>query len=157
MDIVIRRATEDDVDAIRFVGFSTWPPTYGPVAGASYVVRGLDAYWSAAVLGPAVEAGDVLVAEADGRVIGVSQAEADGDRLVMWKLYVLPAEQGSGAGRALLEAVRGRADVEGLALWTEYVAGNERAGAFYRSQGFIAETTPSSAIDAVWMRYVFRP
>ena len=52
-------------------------------------------------------------------------------------LYVLAADHGTGAGRALLEAVIDRA--ESAALWV--ADPNPRAQAFYRKHGFVADGT----------------
>jgi predicted GNAT family N-acyltransferase len=52
-------------------------------------------------------------------------------------LYVYAAEHGTGAGRALLEAVIDPA--ESAALWV--ADPNARAHAFYRKHGFVADGT----------------
>lgn len=152
MNLLVRLATEADAAAVRYIGFATWPQTYGPIAGAAYVVNGLDTYWSAASVEAAIGDGNIYVAVDRNEVVGMSQVDLlDGD-LVMWKLYVLPALQGRGVGSALLLAVKERARNEGRGLLTEYVAANEHAGAFYRSHGFAALGAPDTPLDAVWMR-----
>ena len=52
-------------------------------------------------------------------------------------LYVYAADHGTGAGRALLEAVLDPA--ESAALWV--ADPNPRAQAFYRKHGFVADGT----------------
>ena len=47
VNVLVRRAVEDDLDAILSVGHRTWPPTYEPIAGADYVAMGLAKWWSA--------------------------------------------------------------------------------------------------------------
>src|SRR5262245_17906255 len=50
-----------------------------------------------------IEAGDVWVAEVDGRLVGmVALAELDASLVDLDKLFVEPAQIGSGAGRALM-------------------------------------------------------
>lgn len=151
---MIRVATPADLDAVRYVGFSTWPPTYGPFAGAAFVVRGLDTYWNAETVAHAIAAGDVLVAvDGAGEVVGMSEGGVDGADLVLWKLYVVPEAQHGGVGSALLAAVRDRAHAEGRGLCTEYIAGNDRAGAFYRAHGFRDVGEPAALpSEAVWLR-----
>lgn len=153
MAITIRQASHADLDAFRFVGFSTCPATYGPFAGPSFVAQQLDQWWSPERLKDPLERGDCLIATQDNTVLGVSEVgEYDGD-LVMWKLYVLPSCQHKGIGQLLLDAVKQLATDRSRPLVTEYVAGNKRAGDFYRSQGFVDISTPASPLDSVWLRY----
>lgn len=163
MTITIRRADRPDLDAFRFVGFSTCPATYGPFAGPGFVVRQLDQWWNPERLVPALERGDCLVAVDDdvavdvaldvgGAVVGVAEVGRYSGELVMWKLYILPSHQGQGIGRSLLTDVRRLAVQRNLPLATEYIAGNTLAGAFYRSQGFIERSVPGSLLESVWLR-----
>ncbi len=57
------------------------------------------------------------------------------DGTVLDQLYVMPEEQGSGAGSALLEKVRELSPRE-LSLWTFHR--NAPARAFYERRGFVA-------------------
>lgn len=183
MSITVRLATPAELDEVRYVGFATWPPTYGPIAGPRYVVHGLDTYWDADTLEDTIRAGNLYVAVDDDEtedgaannsatksdatnnrtnghnvdhrttIIGVSEVDHFRDDLVLWKLYVLPDHQRSGVGHALLDAVKHRAAAEGKALLTEYVAANSKAGNFYRSQGFVDMSVPKDELDSVWLRY----
>lgn len=77
------------------------------------------------------------IAELDGVPIGVAHAapepedDAPSGGLRLFLLYVLASRQGSGAGRALHDAVLG---ARVASLWV--LDGNERAIAFYRRAGF---------------------
>lgn len=153
MAITVRVATVDDLSAFRFIGFSTWPQTYGPFAGARYVVEQLDRWWSADALSGPLEQGEGLIAMVGDEAVGVSQMAALGSDLVMWKLYVLPDRQGNGIGKMLLDTVKRVANQRHRPLITEYVAGNTQAGDFYRSQGFVDTSEPSDLLDSVWLRY----
>lgn len=76
----------------------------------------------------AFQAGPVLVAEADGQVVGFCAARQG------WidHFYVDPSRHGEGIGQALLQAVlKGRRRVR---LWT--FQRNDRSRAFYARQGF---------------------
>jgi hypothetical protein len=42
-----RRATLEDVEGIRAIGYACWPETYGPIAPPGYVEDGLRQWWSA--------------------------------------------------------------------------------------------------------------
>jgi len=105
VNVLVRRAVEDDLDGILSVGHRTWPPTYEPIAGADYVAMGLAKWWSAESTLPAIRAGRMTVAELDGDVVGVASAGPHEGHLVLWKLYVVPEHQRGGIGARLLEAV----------------------------------------------------
>nr|WP_246324434.1 GNAT family N-acetyltransferase [Petropleomorpha daqingensis] len=93
-------------------------------------------WWNERAIGAAVAAGLVVVAEADGQVVGVGQLGRDH---VVYKLYVSPEQRGRGLGVRLLDALIGRlpAAVERLSI--EHFAANERAGAFYEREGYRVE------------------
>ena len=154
VNVLVRRATEADVDAVMSVGHRTWPPTYGPIAGDDYVAMGLANWGSEEATLTAIRAGRMTVAEVDGEVVGVTSAGPHEGRLVMWKLYVLPDRQGRGIGARLLEAV-----VEGArGVYPEirlaYIDGNTTARDFYSHKGFVeVEREPGSGglPDTVWM------
>ncbi len=73
----------------------------------------------------------VWVAAREGRVIGFAAL----DGTILEQLYVMPGEQGRGAGSALLEKVRELSPQE-LSLWT--FQRNAPARAFYERRGFVA-------------------
>lgn len=83
---------------------------------------------------------DVTVAREDDDVVGVL-ATSPG-----WvdQLYVRPASQGRGTGRALLERAKEASDGD-LQLWT--FARNARARAFYERAGFRAEEETDGATN----------
>ena len=154
VNVLVRRATEADVDAVMSVGHRTWPPTYGPIAGDDYVAMGLAKWWSAEATLTAIRAGRMTVAEVDDDIVGVASAGPHEGRLVLWKLYVLPEHQGQGVGARLLEAV-----VEGARgvypeLRLAYIDGNTTARDFYSHKGFVeVEREPGSGglPDNIWM------
>jgi GNAT superfamily N-acetyltransferase len=71
---------------------------------------------------------DVVVAEADGRVVGFVALAGP----VLEHLYVDPGEQGRGIGSALFELAKGLRP-DGFDLWV--FQRNERARAFYERRG----------------------
>lgn len=153
MTVVVRQAQEDDVEAVRFVGFATWPAAYGASKGAAFVTAGLDEYWNAEVVRGAVLRGDTLVAEDENGIIGMAEVDSVGDDLVMWKLYVVPSAQGTGAGTRLVDAVKQRAQDAGCDLLTEHYVENTAAAGFYARQGFVPTDAPWPTSDAVWLRW----
>ena len=90
----IRQAADGDVTAIRGVveaAYSGYVPRIGrPPAPMTADYETL------------VAAGDVWVADADGRVVGVLVIRASGNALELENVAVDPAEQGRGHGGALV-------------------------------------------------------
>jgi len=83
--------------------------------------------WVANVVLPQQE---VWVAEADGRVVGVTSLEGD----MVQQLYILPGYQGIGIGSALLSLAKSRRP-GGLRLYA--FQRNTRARTFYEHRGFV--------------------
>jgi GNAT superfamily N-acetyltransferase len=153
--VVVRPATGNDLDAVIDVGRRTWPPTYEPIAGPEYVAMGLAKWWTTDVVTASIRAGRTLVAGDGDRVLGVATFGPQGDDLVLWKLYVLPGEQGRGIGSALMAAVAERAHELGHRRITlSHVEGNTQAAAFYTAHGFTPthrESGGSGLPDSIWM------
>lgn len=155
-DVVVRPADGDDLVAVVDIGHRTWPVTYGPIAGDDYVAMGLAKWWTQEATIPAIRKGRVMVAEVEGVVVGMSYVGMDGERPWMFKLYVLPEQQSTGVGGALMRAAIHRAATEGHdQLWLSYLQGNERAAQFYAHHGFVEieiEEGGSGMPDNVVMR-----
>jgi GNAT superfamily N-acetyltransferase len=145
--IVVRLATEADVEGIRDVGHRAWPPTYEPIAGAAYVEQGLARWWSAEAVLASIRRGGVFVAQAAGEIVGMASVGEQDGTPYLWKLYVVPDRQGGGAGSALLAAVIDSVPPGTTRLGLDHVDGNERAAAFYRAKGFVRTGRKTSPID----------
>jgi GNAT superfamily N-acetyltransferase len=97
-------------------------------------------FWTAALTDERYRGNRVAVAERDGEPVGIAMSGPPLDAAPAWArqlyvLYVVAADHGSGAGRALLEAVVD--PDEPAALWV--ADPNPRAQAFYRKHGFVAD------------------
>ncbi|WP_328614045.1 GNAT family N-acetyltransferase [Amycolatopsis sp. NBC_00355] len=149
----IRAAVEGDLPAIAEVGHRTWPPTYEPLAGKEYVADGLARWWSGDLLRQALER--TLVAEdTSGEIIGMTSFGPVEDVLIVWKLYVVPEAQGSGAGTALLRKVIDTAKGHHRAVRLAHIEGNDRAAKFYAHHGFThlkREPDTNGGPDSVWL------
>ena len=102
-------------------------------------------FWTAALTDERYRENRVAVAERDGELVGIAMSGPPLDAAATWGrqlyvLYVYAADHGTGAGRALLEAVIDPA--EPAALWV--ADPNPRAQAFYRKHGFTADRTARS-------------
>jgi ribosomal protein S18 acetylase RimI-like enzyme len=102
-----------------------------------------------------VAEGLVVVAEADGQLVGVGQRGRRGADHVVYKLYVHPQHRGRGLGPQLLDALTRQLPANADRLYIEHFVANERAGAFYEREGFTVEEIESSptedpALGVVW-------
>jgi ribosomal protein S18 acetylase RimI-like enzyme len=152
MSPLVRDAGPGDVPAIRRFGEAHVPPHYTPLIGAAAAAEQVRRWWDETALGAAVAKGLVVVAEADGEIVGVGQRGADH---VVYKLYVHPSRRGHGLGPRLLDALIAQLPEGVDRLRIEHFAANERAGAFYEREGFTVEriepsSTGDPALAQVW-------
>ncbi len=99
-------------------------------------------FWTAALTDEQYRENRAAVAERDGELIGIAMSGPPLDAAVAWTrqlyvLYVYASDHGTGAGRALLEAVIEPA--ESAVLWV--ADPNPRAQAFYQKHGFVPDGT----------------
>ncbi|MFI5897757.1 GNAT family N-acetyltransferase [Actinoplanes sp. NPDC051513] len=150
----IRDAVPGDIDAIIEIGHRTWPATYG-FAGDEYVRDGLATWWSAEAVERSLRDTTVLVAAGEQGLLGIGNIDLRGETPIIWKLYVVPESQGTGAGSALISALLERAP--GRPVLLEYVDGNDRAARFYDRRGFTeVRRDPGERPgwpDTVWMEH----
>ncbi|MGH8777151.1 MAG: GNAT family N-acetyltransferase [Jiangellaceae bacterium] len=71
---MIRTAEEGDVHALIRLGRTTWRSTIEPLTDPAYSTAGLDRWWTPTVVGRHVAAGNVLLAETPGRLLGRAEA-----------------------------------------------------------------------------------
>ena len=83
-----------------------------------------------------IAAGDVFVAELDGRAVGMAVLLDDGDHLELDGLFVEPGHWRRGIGRALVTEATHRARRQGQAL---LVTADAAARGFYERCGFTLE------------------
>jgi len=133
----IRKAEIDDLPAVRDVLIATWHDTYDRIYGIDDVTFLTERWHSAPALARNLRApqGCFLVAEQAGEVMATAFADRRGDVVFLHRLYVLPAFQGQGVGRALLQAVTD-AYSGATSMRLEVEPANVAASAFYFAQGF---------------------
>ena len=134
--MIVRKAVEADVEAVRAVGHATWPATFGPLFGAEYVERGLARWWDVDSVRRQIVAGATYVAEHDGVVVGIAVIGRLDEVPFLWKLYVRPDRQKTGTGRALLDAVVAGLRPVDEKLWLDHAEGNDEVHNFYVRHGF---------------------
>ena len=151
----VRVAGPKDVPALCGFGAAHLPPHYTPLIGASAAQGQVRSWWAPEVIGAAVEAGLVVVAVADGQVIGVGERGRFGDDHVIYKLYVHPGHRGRRLGPQLVEALVRQLPPGTDRVYIEHFAANVRAGEFYQREGFTVrriEEAPGDdrGLDVVW-------
>jgi GNAT superfamily N-acetyltransferase len=152
-DPVVRSAGPDDVAAVCAFGEAHIRPHYTPLIGAAAADAQVRDWWNEGPIGAAVAAGLVVVAEADGEVVGVGQLGRDH---VVYKLYVSPEYRGHGVGVRLLDALISRLPADAGRLSIEHFAANERAGAFYEREGYRVERVEPSPTGDPRLAVVWR-
>jgi GNAT superfamily N-acetyltransferase len=152
----VRDAERGDVAAICRFGEAHIRPHYAPLIGAEAADEQVRRWWNEAHLGAAVARGLVVVAEADGQILGVGQRGRSGADHVVYKLYVHPEHRGRGLGPELLAAIITRLPAEADRLYVEHFVANERAGAFYEREGFTVERIEPSPTDDPALGIVWR-
>jgi ribosomal protein S18 acetylase RimI-like enzyme len=153
--IVVREAGTHDVDEIHRFGERVLPPHYTPLIGAVAAQGQVDTWWKPTQIQAAVTQRLMVVAEADGQVVGVGERGRYGDDHVIYKLYVAPEQRGHGLGPRLIAALVEQLPADVERLYIEHFAANERAGAFYEREGYAVERTEPSpngdpALAVVW-------
>ena len=143
--LAVRPARAEDVAQMARVHVRCWQESYrGLMPDAVLDDPGLlaarERLWTAVLTGERYRGNRVAVAERDGELIGIAMSGPPLDAGAAWArqlyvLYVVAADHGTGAGRALLEAVVD--PEEPVALWV--ADPNPRAQAFYRKHGFVAD------------------
>ena len=114
---MVRPARVEDVAQMARVNVRCWQETYrGLMPDAVLDDPGFPAarerFWTAALTDERNRENRVAVAERDRELVGIAMSEPPLDAAAAWArqvyvLYVQAADHGTGAGRALLEAVVG--------------------------------------------------
>ena len=152
---IVRDAGDDDVVAICRFGEVHIRPHYAPLIGAAAADEQVGRWWNETHVGAAVADGLVVVAEADGQLVGVGQRGRRGADHVVYKLYVHPRNRSRGLGPRLLDALTRQLPANADRLYIEHFVANQRAGAFYEREGFTVERIESGptgdpALGVVW-------
>jgi len=140
----VRRATSADADAIGRVQVETWRLAYAGLLPQetldAFDVEGRQRMWRDGLARAPRPRSATFVAVAADEVVGFATAgacDSEEDTGELWAIYVLPANWGTGAGRALIERAEQALRDAGFAralLWV--LEGNERAERFYRAAGW---------------------
>ena len=144
-EIIITRAGLSDRAFIRSVSERTWPSTYGHIISQEQIDFMLDWMYSDAALEKQMNTGcEFYIASkkndhGDIDAIGFCSVSPEEGAHKLNKLYVLPAAQGTGAGKALLKKAIDVAKAAGSTSLFLQVNKQNTAYTFYLKKGFIKE------------------
>jgi GNAT superfamily N-acetyltransferase len=158
----IRTATINDVETIRQIADKTWWVTYGPILEAEQISFMLNEIYSADKLHNQIESNlqtYLLLLEDDQPVAfaGYSPRDENADIYKLHKLYCLPATQGKGYGKILINEVAQKTIEAGKNVLELNVNRFNNAKSFYEKMGFAIAYEEDIAIGPYWMNdYVMR-
>jgi len=139
----IRRAAAADIPLLREMAERTWRQCYAAILSPEQMEYMLTRMYAPEVIAQEMADGVIWeVAVHDGSPIGFHSCAFDpADRsLKLHKLYVLPAAQGMGFGKALLVRVRALAGTLGARkVWLQVNKNNASAIRAYEGAGYCVE------------------
>lgn len=159
---LIREATTADVDTILQIAEDTWWPTYEPLLGKEQVAYMLGTIYTRDKILGQLEKGEqtylLLIEEGTPVAFAAySPREEDADIYKLHKLYCLPATQGKGYGKILINAVVDKIKEAGKHTLDLNVNRYNKAKDFYERMGFTIAYEEDIAIGPYWMNdYVMR-
>lgn len=139
---MIRQAGTADIPVIRSIAHRTWPHAYYPaILSAEQLAYMLELLYSEKALTEAMEKKGqrFFLLERDGEFVGFTSCtpHQGGTSIThLNKLYVLPSEQGTGSGKALLERAIAFAKEQGDRAVELNVNKRNKAISFYERHGF---------------------
>lgn len=136
----IRKADHNDIPGIHKLAQEIWWPSYRNIISDEQISFMLEDMYSERALQEQMNAGiQFLIAERDDIPVafaGYSLSETEKKVCKLHKLYVLPAEQGKGTGKKLIELIVSTAkSLGGKILELNVNRGNPAQG-FYKRSGF---------------------
>jgi ribosomal protein S18 acetylase RimI-like enzyme len=147
--MMLRTATLTDRALIRSISERTWPSTYGHIISQEQIDFMLDWMYSDESLEKQMDSGCVFYIASNKKeneqwddvgFCSVGPEETKGSKShKLNKLYVLPAAQGTGTGKALLVKAIEFAKAAGSSSIFLQVNKHNDAYSFYLKQGFIKE------------------
>jgi len=144
-EIILTRAGLSDRAFIRSVSERTWPSTYGHIISQEQIDFMLDWMYSDASLEKQMNTGcEFYIASTQNEngdldPVGFCSVSLEEGAHKLNKLYVLPAAQGTGAGKALLNKAIDVAKAAGSTSLFLQVNKQNTAYTFYLKKGFIKE------------------
>ena len=132
----LRFAETSDLSAIRAFGRRVLLPFYETIGIPETGEMLLAEYWESDGQAEAIAERRVIVADRDGKIVGVTEVGRYDGEPIIWKLYVEPAMRRRGVGLKLVDAAINSAAEGEATVLVEHPAENEDAAQFYDLVGF---------------------
>lgn len=141
--ITLIEATEHDLPIIRDIAYQTWPTTFGEILSPGQISYMLEMMYSLDALKMQIHAQNhvfLLAQENDSKAyLGYISYEFDykgHSKTKIHKIYLLPASQGKGVGRLLIDKVAELAEEHQSKSLSLNVNQYNKAIQFYERMGF---------------------
>ncbi|MBD2756081.1 GNAT family N-acetyltransferase [Spirosoma validum] len=141
--IAITQVTENELPIIQDIAYKTWPSTFGEILSPSQIHYMLEMMYSLDALKSQINDKNhvfLLAKDEDsGENLGYVSYESNyqGESITkIHKIYLLPASQGKGVGRLLIDTVADLATRHGNDRLDLNVNRNNKAIQFYERMGF---------------------
>jgi GNAT superfamily N-acetyltransferase len=159
---IIREATINDVEAIRQLADEVWWPTYSPILEKEQIAFMLAEIYSPEKIATQIKDGTqtYLLLIENERPVAFAAYSPRGDNADVYKLhkiYCLPATQGKGYGKMLINVIIDRVLAAGKNILELNVNRYNNAKNFYEKMGFTIVYEEDIVIGPYWMNdYVMR-
>lgn len=150
----IIHANVDNIPEIIGIQEQTWEPTYGEILSQDQIDFMFEKIYSFQALKEQMTVGNqkFLILLNGKRAEGfASVSEEETGSFKLHKIYVLPATQGTGAGKHLLESVERFVREHGAVKLTLNVNRYNKARSFYEKMGFKVIREEDIPIGPYWM------
>jgi GNAT superfamily N-acetyltransferase len=141
--ITLTQATEQDLSIIRDIAYQTWPNTFGEILSPEQISYMLEMMYSLDALKTQIrDQNHVFLLAQDNEsndYLGYASYEFDYKgqlKTKIHKIYLLPASQGKGVGRLLIDEVAKRASIQQNKSLSLNVNKYNKAIQFYERVGF---------------------
>jgi len=137
--LTIRHATEADIPLLRTLCFQVWPQTYAAIITQGQIDYMLEMMYSPASLQQQMHSGaNFLICYDDTQPCGfASYQDHTNGKFKLDKIYVLPSQQGKGAGRFIIDYIVNSIRPQGAKVLQLHVNKHNIARHFYQKLGFV--------------------
>ena len=134
----IQEAGRNDIAKLRELVYQVWPQTYAGIISQEQIDYMLEMMYSASSLQKQMDDGALFIflVENDQYVGYASYQQTDPGVFKLHKIYVLPSEQGKGAGRFMIDYVISKVKEQGGKRLQLQVNRGNKARYFYEKLGF---------------------
>lgn len=154
--VSVRNAAENDIEIIQQLAEQTWWPTYSPILEKHQIEYMLSHIYSVEAMRQVMKDKSqhfILISEngIDQGFASYGTWSEDPACLKIFKLYVLPNNQGKGLGKKLISEIAERAAKDGKTSLILNVNRNNPALTFYKKEGFELLRNEDIPIGPYWM------